>query len=355
MKQRDRIDKLKCDNYLTRDEWICLLSDWDEEDRAYAAELARAVSRSCFGNRIYVRGLIEFTSYCKNDCYYCGLRHGNQKVGRYRLSEEEILSCCEAGYKLGFRTFVLQGGEDPFYTENKITHIIKRIKTSYPDCALTLSIGERRAEDYRLFREAGADRYLLRHETADDAHYRMLHPASMSLAHRKECLRKLKDLGYQVGCGFMVGTPGQTAQTLAEDMAFIRELRPHMIGIGPFLPQRDTPFGQKSRGSYMLTLFLLSLLRIMERNVLLPATTALGTIHARGREEGILAGANVLMPNLSPASVREKYRIYDNKICTGEEAAEGIARLQSRIQGIGYEIDFVRGDWEAEKDRRQES
>lgn len=346
MRRRAEIDKLKEKEYLSRAEWVRLLSGYDREDITYAAELARETSKQYFGNRVYIRGLIEFSSYCKNNCYYCGLRCGNEKAERYRLSEEEILSCCENGYELGFRTFVLQGGEDVYYTDEKLISLIRKIKKRFVDCALTLSVGEKEENSYRSFYEAGADRYLLRHETADTVHYRMLHPQEMSLEHRLNCLYQLKEIGYQTGCGFMVGSPGQTPETLAEDMLFISQLHPQMVGIGPFLPHKDTPFGTKKQGNYELTLFLLSLIRIMEKNVLLPATTALGTIHPQGREEGILAGANVVMPNLSPLSVRKKYSLYDNKICTGDEAAECIRCLAGRMESIGYEIVCDRGDWE---------
>lgn len=352
MKKKIYIDRLERDGALEKQQWQELLSGYDREDREYAAQKARAVARACFGRRIYVRGLIEFTSYCKNNCYYCGIRRGNEKAERYRLTEEEILDCCGNGYRLGFRTFVLQGGEDGWYTDDRMENIIRQIKKKYPDCALTLSIGEREEDAYRRFYEAGADRYLLRHETADESHYRLLHPPEMSLEHRKNCLRRLKEIGYQTGCGFMVGPPGQTPETLAEDMMFIRELHPHMVGIGPFIPHSDTPFAQEERGGYELTLFLLSLLRIMEKNVLLPATTALGTIHPRGREAGILAGANVVMPNLSPVSVRKKYSLYDNKRCTGDEAAECISHMKKRMKEIGYEIVSARGDWGEESTER---
>lgn len=345
MKVKDYIDKLEQEAYLERDEWQELLSRYQEEERLYAAQKARKIADAYFGRQVYIRGLIEFTSYCKNDCYYCGLRRSNTAAQRYRLTAEEILECCKRGYALGFRTFVLQGGEDAHTTDDWLEDVVHRIKKQYPDCALTLSIGEREEESYRRFYKAGADRYLLRHETADEAHYQKLHPKEMSLTHRKDCLRQLKKIGYQTGCGFMVGSPGQSVLTLAEDMAFIHELHPQMIGIGPFIPHKDTPFGKKEQGSYELTLFLLSLLRIMEKNVLLPATTALGTIHPQGREAGILAGANVLMPNLSPVSVRKKYSLYDNKICTGDEAAECIRCMKRRMEKIGYEIVSSRGDW----------
>lgn len=348
---RELIDRLEAEGRLRTQEWVRLLSGWKEEDRVYAAERARAIGDRIYGKQVYVRGLIEFTNYCRNDCLYCGIRKGNRKAQRYRLSEEEILECCSAGYELGFRTFVLQGGEDPWYTVERMCGIIRKIKEHYPDCALTLSIGERTAEEYRAYREAGGDRYLLRHETADPQHYARLHPEDMSYERRMECLRELKQLGYQTGCGFMVGSPGQTAQTLAQDMEFIHSLKPQMVGIGPFIPQKDTPFGGEKAGGYELTLFLLSLIRIMEKDVLLPATTALGTIHPQGREMGILAGGNVVMPNLSPPGVRKKYLLYDNKISTGSEAAECRADLEKRMRAIGYEVVTARGDWKGACER----
>lgn len=342
---RELIDRLEAEGKLGRQDWLRLLSGWTEDDRGYAAERARAIGDQVYGKQVYVRGLIEFTNYCRNDCYYCGIRRGNGEVQRYRLGQDEILGCCEAGYELGFRTFVLQGGKDPWYTVQRMCEIIRGIKERYPDCAVTLSIGERTAEEYHAYREAGADRYLLRHETADPLHYSRLHPEEMSYPHRMECLWELKRLGYQTGCGFMVGSPGQTVETLAQDMEFIHRLKPQMVGIGPFIPQKDTPFGREAAGSYTLTLFLLSLIRIMEKEVLLPATTALGTIHPQGREMGILAGGNVVMPNLSPLDVRKKYMLYDNKISTGSEAAECRMDLEERMKAIGYEIVTARGDY----------
>lgn len=345
MANRQLIDLLEQDGALSREQWKKLLGSWDTGDGGYAREKAQAISRAHFGNHVYVRGLIEFSSYCKNNCYYCGLRKSNRKAQRYRLTVDEILRCCETGYGLGFRTFVLQGGEDLYYSDDKIVDIIKAIKSHYPDCALTLSIGEKGKNAYRRYFDAGADRYLLRHETADSGHYAKLHPPEMSLETRKQCLWDLKEIGFQTGCGFMVGSPFQTVETLAEDLLFIRELEPQMVGIGPFIPHRDTPFGNETAGTPKLTLFLLSLIRIMLKSVLLPATTALGTIYPKGREMGILAGANVVMPNLSPVEVRKKYLLYDNKICTGDEAAECKVCLENQMKGIGYEIVTDRGDW----------
>ena len=316
----------------------------DEAIREYAASLARKRQHEVFSNQVFTRGLIELSNYCKNDCYYCGIRRSNQNAARYRLSEEDILCCCEQGYELGFRTFVLQGGEDAYYTDERLEALLKKIKQQHPDCAITLSLGERGEESFKRLYEAGADRYLLRHETANEEHYSKLHPKEMSLTNRKNCLYQLKAIGYQTGCGIMVGSPYQTLSHIAEDLMFMKELEPHMIGIGPFIPQKDTPFGKKEQGSLELTLYLLSILRLMLPKVLLPATTALGTIHPKGREMGICAGANVVMPNLSPVSVRKKYALYDNKICTGEEAAECRGCLGNRMQSIGYNLVVSKGD-----------
>jgi iron-only hydrogenase maturation rSAM protein HydE len=342
---KNLIDKLYETQQLEREELLYILQNFNADICEYLFEKARLVSKKHFGNSIYTRGLIEFTNYCKNDCYYCGICRSNKNADRYRLNLEEILSCCETGYGLGFRTFVLQGGEDGFYTDEAIIDIIKNIKSGYPDCAITLSIGERSYESYKKFFEAGADRYLLRHETASDEHYKKLHPAELSPVNRKQCLYNLKEIGFQVGTGFMVGSPYQTPDNIAEDLLFIKEFKPHMIGIGPFIPHKDTRFLNEKSGSLELTLLLIGILRLMHPNALIPATTALGTIDPNGREKGILAGANVVMPNLSPVSVRKKYLLYDNKICTGEEAAECRFCLQNRMQKIGYELVVDRGDY----------
>ena len=338
-------NKLYQDTQLTEAEYKELLElHTDKEIAEYGFELARKRQKETFGNEVYTRGLIEISNYCKNDCIYCGIRRSNQNAERYRLSEEEILSCCENGYALGFRTFVLQGGEDGYYTDDLLEDLLHKIKAAYPDCAITLSLGERSRESYERLYTAGADRYLLRHETANEAHYGKLHPAEMSLKNRKQCLYTLKEIGYQVGCGIMVGSPYQTIDNLVEDLAFMKTFNPHMVGIGPFIPQKDTPFGEMEPGSLEMTLFLLAVIRLMLPKVLLPATTALGTIHSRGRELGILAGGNVVMPNLSPVKVRKKYALYDNKICTGEEAAECRGCLGNRMESIGYKLVVSRGD-----------
>ncbi|MDO4266680.1 MAG: [FeFe] hydrogenase H-cluster radical SAM maturase HydE [Eubacteriales bacterium] len=322
----------------------CILQGRNTETAAFAAELAAQTRDRVYGRRIFVRGLIEFTNFCRNDCLYCGLRRSNKNASRYRLTEEEILSCCELGHRIGFRTFVLQGGEDAYFTDKRLCALVRAIKAKCPDCAVTLSVGERSAESYAALRAAGADRYLLRHETADASHYALLHPAEMSLSHRMDCLRELKRLGFQTGAGMMVGSPGQTEESLLDDLEFLLELRPEMVGIGPFLPHHDTPFRDKPAGSVELTLYLLSIVRLMLPEVLLPATTALGTASAGGRTAGVLAGANVVMPNLSPPGVREKYLLYDNKACTGLEAAEHLSELRAEMKKIGFAVSMDRGD-----------
>lgn len=339
------IDQIKNEQTIQREQLQTLLATTDEHAINYLRDTARKVADDIYGKQVFIRGLIEFTNYCKNDCIYCGIRRSNPNAQRYRLTEEEILSCCANGYELGFRTFVLQGGEDPYFSDERICDIVAKIKQDYPDCAVTLSIGEKDKASYQAFYDAGADRYLLRHETADKTHYQSLHPAEMSFQHRIQCLYDLKEIGYQVGCGFMVGSPGQTVDTLYEDLMFIKKLQPHMVGIGPFIPQKDTPFGQEPAGTMEQTLRLLSIIRLIHPHVLLPSTTALGTIHPLGREKGIQAGANVVMPNLSPVAVREKYKLYDNKICTGDEAAECRHCMARRMESVGYQVVVSRGDF----------
>lgn len=331
-------------HHLSLSSYERILGERTEEDEELARQLARECTEKYYGRGVYTRGLIEFTNYCKNNCHYCGIQRGNQEVERYRLSKEEILSCCEEGYRLGFRTFVLQGGEDPYFTDEKIVEIVQAIKKAFPDCAVTLSIGEKSRASYEKYFLAGADRYLLRHETADKEHYQYLHPKELSWEHRMRCLKDLKEIGFQVGCGFMVGSPHQTAKTLAKDLYFIQEFQPDMCGIGPFIPQHATVFAKETAGTLQDTLFLLSLLRLIHPNMLIPATTALGTIDKRGRELGILSGANVLMPNLSPTAVRKKYLLYDNKICTGDESAQCRACLSRRMESIGAHLLVDRGD-----------
>lgn len=343
------VERLERERTLSQSDFATLIQGRNPETAQLLAQKAAAQRQKYYGKDVYLRGLIEFTNYCKNDCYYCGIRRSNRQAERYRLSQEEILDCCRMGYGLGYRTFVLQGGEDPWYTPERIAALVRQIKKNWADCAVTLSVGEHPKEVYQQWFDAGADRYLLRHETADACHYGMLHPEAMSLEKRMQCLWDLKEIGYQVGCGFMVGSPGQTAEHLAKDLAFIRELEPHMVGIGPFIPQKDTPFGKEHAGTLELTVYLLSIIRLMLPQVLLPATTALGTIHPKGRELGILAGANVCMPNLSPVAVRKKYALYDDKICTGDEAAECVRCLQGRIEGIGYHVAPGRGDHASRK------
>jgi biotin synthase len=341
------IEKLNNTHSLNKDEALQLIKQGAQHKNLLFA-LAQETAHKSFGRQIFVRGLIEFTNYCKNDCYYCGIRRSNKNAARYRLTQEEILECCQAGYGFGFRTFVLQGGEDYFYSDEDIAAIVRAIKAQHPDCAVTLSIGERSRETYALWKKAGADRYLLRHETADCAHYAKLHPAELSAKNRQNCLYTLKELGYQAGAGFMVGSPYQTAENLADDLMFLQKLRPQMIGIGPFIPHHDTPFKDEPAGSVELTLVMLAVLRLLFPRVLLPATTALGTLAPGGRLLGIKAGANVIMPNLSPQNVRGKYLLYDNKLHTGAEAAEALNELQREVASIGYRIVSARGDYTEE-------
>ncbi len=339
-------DKFINQHDLTKEEFVelILLAEGDEAVRRQITKEAVRLRKKYYGVDVYTRGLIEFTNYCKNNCYYCGIRKGNRNVERYRLTKEEILECCERGYELGFRTFVLQGGEDPYFTDERMEDIVRGIRAGYPDCAITLSIGERSYESYRLLKKAGADRYLLRHEAADGELYASLHPKEMEAARRRRCLYDLKELGYQAGAGFMVGSPGQKLQDLAEDLVFLKELRPQMVGIGPFIPHHDTRYAEEPAGSVERTVLLLSIIRILLPAALIPATTALGTLDASGREKGLAAGANVVMPNLSPLKNRRQYELYDNKICTGEEGAERRADLAARVEKIGYRLVSARGD-----------
>ncbi len=338
------IDKLERDKSLTLSEYQKLIEGYDSELCVYSAERARKACDRYYGKEVYIRGLIEISNYCKNDCYYCGIRKSNRSCSRYRLTKEEILECCKEGYDLGFRTFVLQGGEDGHYTDTVLCDIISEIKKRYPECAITLSLGERSKESYETLFNAGADRYLLRHETAVKEHYEKLHPEELRFEERMRCLRDLKETGFQVGCGFMVGSPHQTAEYLAKDLKFIEEFSPHMCGIGPFITHKDTPFKDEKSGSADMTIYLLSLIRLIKPNILLPATTALGTLDEKGREKGILAGANVVMPNLSPISVRKKYMLYEGKISTGQESAQCVNDLRARMKEIGYEVVNSRGD-----------
>lgn len=338
------VDKLQQEHSLACSEYEYLIANRSDEAAQFLAERAVAVRRQIYGNAVYVRGLIEISNICKNDCLYCGIRRSNVACDRYRLTEEQIMECCAEGYALGFRTFVLQGGEDGFFTDERVCNLVREIKNRHPDCAVTLSLGEKSRESYQKMYDAGADRYLLRHETADPKHYAKLHPEEMSFDNRMRCLKDLKEIGFQTGCGFMVGSPYQTVTSLASDLKFIETFHPDMCGIGPFIPHKDTPFRDMSAGTMQLTCYLLSIIRLIQPNILLPATTALGTIDPKGREKGILSGANVVMPNLSPISVRKKYELYDGKICTGDEAAQCKQCLALRMESIGYEVVTARGD-----------
>ena len=363
-KAKEIINKIDKEENISYDDALFLLSSFEydnninkkqltqkeeesvKELKEYLRVKAREKADKIFGKYVFMRGLIEFANYCKNDCIYCGIRKSNKNAERYRLNKEDILSCCELGYEIGFRTFVLQGGEDPYYNINIMSDIVEAIKNKFPDCALTLSIGEKEEEYYRVLKEKGADRFLLRHETSDNIHYSKLHPMDMSLDNRKECLRNLKKLGYQTGTGIMVGSPYQTLENIAGDLVFMQEIKPEMIGIGPFLPHKDTPFANEKKGELELTLILISILRLIFPLALIPATTALGTIKEGGREMGILYGSNVVMPNLSPMDVRKKYLLYNDKIATGTESAEGVESLKNNMKNIGYILTGMRGDYD---------
>ncbi len=338
------VEKLIKAHKLELKEYEYLIDNRNSEVAEFIASEAVRVRREIYGDTVFIRGLIEISNICKNDCYYCGIRKSNAKCERYRLTREEILECCKEGYDLGFRTFVLQGGEDAFFTDDWLEELIYSIKNQYSDCAVTLSLGERSKDSYRRLFEAGADRYLLRHETADREHYAMLHPENQILDERMNCLQNLKEIGYQVGCGFMVGSPYQTSAHLAKDLKFIEKFAPDMCGVGPFIPHNETPFAEKVAGNVELTCYLLSIIRLIKPNILLPATTALGSLTEDGREKGILAGANVVMPNLSPESVRKKYMLYNNKVSDGAESAQSVEALAERMHSIGYRVITDRGD-----------
>ncbi len=343
-KTYELIEKLEISHSLSVDEYQFLIDNYDAKTAQILADKADKLRRSIYGNAVYIRGLIEVSNICKNDCLYCGIRASNTNCQRYRLTEEEILECCAEGYELGFRTFVMQGGEDGYFDDDRLCHIVSSVRQRYPDCAITLSMGERSEESYRRLYAAGANRYLLRHETADETHYGKLHPQEMSWKKRMDCLKLLKEIGFQVGCGFMVNSPYQTSEHIATDLKFIETFSPDMCGIGPFIPHKDTPFRDFGAGTVEMTCYLLSIIRLACPHVLLPATTALGTIDPLGREKGVQSGANVVMPNLSPISVRKKYELYDGKIYTGDEAAQSIRCLGNRMSSVGYEIVMDRGD-----------
>ena len=341
---KDIISRLAKDHSLTLEEYELLISERTDEAADELRRLAVETRKKHYGNSVYIRGLIEISNICKNDCLYCGIRRSNKDCERYRLTKEQILSCCDEGYALGFRTFVMQGGEDAYFTDERLCDIVSAIKAKYPDCAVTLSMGERSRESYERLYAAGADRYLLRHETATAEHYGKLHPSEMRFEERMQCLRDLKEIGFQTGCGFMVGSPYQTYADIARDLKFIEEFKPQMCGIGPFIPHKATPFASFSAGTVELTCYLLSIVRLICPTVLLPATTALGSIEEGGRERGILSGANVVMPNLSPVDNRKKYELYNNKLYSNAESAQAKAELEKRIKSIGYEVVEARGD-----------
>lgn len=345
MKVLDLIEKLNRENDLSKEELVYILDHITEEEKQVLYKYSLETKETYYGDTVYMRGLIEFTNYCYRNCKYCGIRRDQEEAERYRLSKEQIMQCCDQGYWLGYRTFVLQGGEDPHFTDDMLVDIISSIKKRWKDVAVTMSIGERSEESYKKLREAGADRYLLRHETANAALYESIHE-NMALSSRKSCLYTIRDIGFQVGAGFMVGIPGQTNEILAEDLRFIKDLNPHMVGIGPFIPHAKTPLGDFKGGTVEDTLLMLALTRLMLPKVLLPSTTALGTLDNKGREKALKVGANVVMPNLSPTNVREKYELYQDKICTGDEAAHCRQCIEGRINSVGFQVDMGRGDYD---------
>ena len=341
----DIIEKLASQRALEKSEWMSLLTALTDGEKELLHKKAAEVATANFGRGIFVRALLEISSYCRNNCYYCGIRCSNKDAQRYRLTKEQILECCAEGARLGFNTFVLQGGEDPKQNDEWVADVVRAIRDEYPDKAITLSVGERSRDAYALFKEAGADRFLLRHETRNDGHYRELHPVPMSSENRRKCLFTLKEIGFQTGSGMMIGSPGQTVEHIYEDIRFLEELQPQMIGIGPFLPATGTPFENRPAGSGEDTILLVSLLRLRFPQALIPATTALSTLLPNGMERAILAGANVVMPNISPPEERKKYSIYNNKKSTGAESAQQMQLLEKRLNAIGYHINYARGDY----------
>jgi len=346
---KDLVDKLREEHSLTKDEYRCLLTCDDRRQTEYLHETARAVACKRFGNKVFVRGLVEFSNVCKNNCLYCGIRQANKDVRRYAMSSEEVIATCRSGYEQGFRTFVLQSGDAGDGRDEWLAALVAELHRLFPDCAITLSVGEKRRETYEKFFANGATRYLLRHETYDEEHYSRLHPDGMTIGSRLECLHWLKEIGFQTGTGIMVGSPFQTVENIIDDIVFIHDFHPEMIGLGPFVPHHATPFAQCEAGSADLTLRLYSVFRLMFPDALIPATTALQTLSADGHQKGILAGANVIMPNLTPRRYRADYSLYDDKASYGSEAAEGIERLKSELSAIGYEIDFAKGDYETKQ------
>ena len=344
MDNRERITLLREKGILSREDFTALLTTMTHDDEEFLYEQAREVREEIYGKDVYIRGLIEFTNYCRKDCLYCGIRASNKECDRYRLTKDQIMECAGTGYELGFRTFVLQGGEDMTFTDEEMCSIISDLRKGWPDCAITLSVGERERKTYEAYFEAGADRFLLRHESITPGHYSQLHGGKLGIDTRVKCLKDLKDIGFQTGCGIMIGSPGQKVEHLVNDLEFMKEFKPQMVGMGPFIPHAQTPFKDEPAGSLEDTLHMLGIVRLMLPDVLLPATTALGTIIPDGRELGLLAGANVVMPNLSPKQFRSKYTLYNGKLATGEEAAESVEKLRRKVESTGYRVVTARGD-----------
>lgn len=345
----DLLDKLKNERKLQKEEFLYILDNINIDSFVYLKKLSRAVTDTTYGKSVYLRGLIEISNYCSRSCNYCGIRRENDQVNRYRLTKEEILNSCKIGYDLGFKTFVMQGGEDNYFTKEVLSDIISTIKEHYPDVAVTLSIGERSFEDYQAFYDAGADRFLLRHEAYSKRLYEHLHPSSMSYHNRIECVKNLKEIGFQAGIGMMVGSPSQTNEDLAEDLIFMQELLPAMCGIGPYISHPNTPFKNEETGNPKHTLVMVALARLILPKALLPATTALATLDKEIRLEALRLGANVVMPNLTPLEPRKSYEIYQGKKISGSEAAEEMKNIIEEIENIGLKVDHVRGDTKMEE------
>lgn len=332
----DILLKAKTHHNLEKSEIIQLLNSDGNE----LFKTADEVRQEFVGDEVHLRGLIEFTNICRQTCKYCGIRRENSKVNRYRLSKDEIISMARHGVRNGFKTLVMQGGEDSFFTKDLICEIIFEIKKM--DVALTLSLGERSFEDYKAFKDAGADRYLLRIETTDKELYKSVHPG-MSFENRKRCLYDLKSLGYETGTGCLIGLPGQTVESLADDILFFKELDADMVGVGPFIPHPETPFAKSSCGSFNLALKVMAITRLLLPNINIPATTAMETLSPNGRLIALQSGANVFMPNITEGVSPSKYEIYPDK--SGINGAKNgiIGEINENLKVIGRYVSDTKG------------
>ena len=324
------IQKAKETHELSRDEIIALLKDDSINEELFKA--ADEVRKKYLGDEVHLRGLIEFTNICKRNCMYCGLRRDNKSLNRYRLSHEEIIDFAKKAVSYGYKTLVLQGGEDDYYTVERLVPIVKDLKAL--GVALTLSIGERPFEEYEALKKAGADRFLLRIETTDKELYEKLDPG-MSHENRIQCLKNLRKLGYEVGSGCLVGLPGQKIESLADDILFFKELDVDMNGIGPFIPNEDTPLKDAEGGQFELALKVMAIVRLLLPDINIPATTAMETLNKQGRVIALQCGANVVMPNVTEGEYRKLYALYPGKICTGDTPAHCRGCISGKIRGIG--------------------